>query len=307
MKKLFDVFIECLKHIKNVFDCILYYLHKPECTKLNIYSDIETIDLIINRKISVCRFGDGEFNTILRKSTNYGGKDNHIELSNKLKNILLSNNENVLVCLPTGFKSISNLKYESKKFWLYYIKHEWKNIKDFFDYNKLYGNSNISRPYIIYNNKERKMAKLKFEKLKCIWNNRDILIVEGENTKLGVGNDLFNNANSVERIIGPSSNAFSCYDKILKEIKKYCDSKLVLIALGPTATLLAYDLGINNIQAIDIGHIDLEYEWFLKKAKDRTIIEGKAVNEISGHYENCNVSFFENDDNYKSSIRSIVK
>ena len=42
----------------------------------------------------------------------------------------------------------------------------------------------------------------------------------------------------------------------------------MLIALGPTATILAYDLAEKGVQALDVGHIDIEYEWFLRK--DRT-------------------------------------
>ena len=32
--------------------------------------------------------------------------------------------------------------------------------------------------------------------------------------------------------------------------------------LGPTAKVLAYHLSKKGIQAIDLGHIDSEYEWF---------------------------------------------
>ena len=46
-------------------------------------------------------------------------------------------------------------------------------------------------------------------------------------------------------------------------------NKLILIALGPTATILAYDLYKLGYRAIDIGHIDIEYEWFLRKANTK--------------------------------------
>jgi hypothetical protein len=36
--------------------------------------------------------------------------------------------------------------------------------------------------------------------------------------------------------------------------------KLILIALGPTATVLAYDLAKKGYQAIDIGHLPSCYE-----------------------------------------------
>ena len=55
--------------------------------------------------------------------------------------------------------------------------------------------------------------------------------------------------------------------------------KLILLALGPTATVMAYDLTKLGYQAIDIGHIDIEYEWFLQKAKSKIAIKNKFVGE----------------------------
>ena len=52
-----------------------------------------------------------------------------------------------------------------------------------------------------------------------------------------------------------------------------------MAALGPTATILAYDLAKDNYWTIDIGHIDIEYIWFLKKATEKIAIEGRHVNE----------------------------
>ena len=118
------------------------------------------------------------------------------------------------------------------------------------------------------------------EKLRGIWDKKDILIVEGEYSRLGVGNDLFDNANSIERIICPSENAYDIYDKILSETKKYGENKLILLAVGPTATVLAYDLYEAGFRVIDIGHVDIEYEWFLRKATEKIKIETKYVTEV---------------------------
>ena len=115
--------------------------------------------------------------------------------------------------------------------------------------------------------------------MKKIWKNKDICIVEGEETHLGEGNDLFDNAGKITRVLAPSKNAFNEYDNILKKIDdtKKCD--LYLIALGPTATVLSKDLCKSGKHALDIGHIDIEYEWMLQKAKKKQKIQGKYVNE----------------------------
>ena len=110
--------------------------------------------------------------------------------------------------------------------------------------------------------KDKSASVAHFEKLKKLWDKRDILIVEGENSRSGVGNDLFNNARSVQRIICPSRNAYSKIQDIQETVEKYADGKLVFLMLGPTAKVLAYHLSRKGIQAIDLGHIDSEYEWF---------------------------------------------
>ena len=118
--------------------------------------------------------------------------------------------------------------------------------------------------------------------LKEIWKERDVVIIEGAHSRLGVGNDLFNNTNSLHRVLCPPKDAFKKYDEILQYVIEYVKKdRLLLISLGPTATVMAYDLHRSGYQAIDLGHIDLEYEWFLKNAKERIMIKNKAVNELA--------------------------
>lgn len=61
----------------------------------------------------------------------------------------------------------------------------------------------------------------------------------------------------------------------------------------------SFRTGWGGYWAIDIGHIDIEYEWFLRKTSDKIKIEGKYVNEVLGGKSNiadCN------DEEYKSQI-----
>lgn len=57
-------------------------------------------------------------------------------------------------------------------------------------------------------------------------------------------------------------------------------NKLILLAIGPISTVLAYDLYKAGYQVIDIGHVDIEYEWYLRNVTTKVKIEGKYVNEI---------------------------
>lgn len=71
-----------------------------------------------------------------------------------------------------------------------------------------------------------------------------------------------------------------------------------MIALGMTATVLAYDLAKAGLWAIDIGHIDVEYEWFLRGATEKIALNGKFVNEAPGGREVAEL----NDPVYESQI-----
>ena len=44
--------------------------------------------------------------------------------------------------------------------------------------------------------------------------------------------------------------------------------------------MLASDLCKAGHQAVDVGHVDLEYEWFLRDEGCRTPIDGKYNNEL---------------------------
>lgn len=86
-----------------------------------------------------------------------------------------------------------------------------------------------------------------------------ILIVEGKYSRLGVGNDLFAAADSIQRILGPEKNAYDKYDELLEAAKQNGKGKLILIALGMTATVMAHDLAREGYWAIDIGHIEVHH------------------------------------------------
>lgn len=259
----------------------------------------ETLDKVINDKCSVSRFGDGEF-CILLLLGDLRFQPLDYTLGIRLREVIKSRLENLLVCLPPVFESVDFMLDLHKNFWSKWVNCFGNRVMQYVDMDKEYYNSYLSRPYVVY--KDKSKVKARFDKIKLIWDNRDIIIVEGEKSRLGVGNDLFNNCKSIERILCPAVNAFSKYDEILNEVKKQDKSKLVLIALGPTATLLAYDLCIEGYQSIDVGHIDIEYEWFLLGVTEVCPIKNKYVNEID---EGTIVGEIH-DSKYESEIIAII-
>jgi len=92
---------------------------------------------------------------------------------------------------------------------------------------------------------------------------------------------LFDNARSIRRILCPSKDAFDKYDQILDKVLEMSrnGNDLFILALGPTATVMAADLCKAGVQALDMGHMDIEYEWFRMGATRKVPITGKFSNE----------------------------
>ena len=267
----------------------LYFLHRyysvPDfkiLRSLKIHTNEETLKYILENKVSVSRYGDGEFSLLSGHST--GFQQENQKMADKLKEILLSSSSKHIVCLPYPFKSFKGLKYASYEYWSSYLLRRFStDIKPFVNPDKDYYDSQITRFYIDYQSDEN--AKRVVPLLKQLWEGRKLVIVEGELSRLGVGNNLFANAQSIQRIICPSKNAFNVYDTIIETIKKKVDKdSLILIALGMTATCLAYDLSNIGYWAIDVGHVDVEYEWFQMKAKTRVALPNKYVAETKEQF-----------------------
>lgn len=246
-----------------------------------IISIDRTIDVIIQNRASIARYGDGEFDIIFGRTEGYQKRD--LELSGRLKNILKKNHESpqFLVALPDCFEDLSHFTPDAQAHWkLRLNKERWRWYR-LLDRRFPYYHAQISRFY--YDWADKRQSPNWAQKLKQIWAGRSVVIVEGEKTRMGVGNDLFSTATFVRRILCPSENAFDHYDSILDTICHFATpDDLILMALGPTATVLAYDLFHRGYQAVDIGHVDLEYEWMNRGAMEKIIVPGRYVNEVDG-------------------------
>ncbi len=235
----------------------------------------ETLAIMIERKSSVCRYGDGECN--LAQNISIPCQTASPQLATRLQVILKSNQKDILICLPDTFGSLNQYTAHVQTFWRSYLAKHRASFYQLINLNKPYYDTMVSRPYIDY--ADQSLTGHFYTQFKEIWNHRNVVIVEGKKTKMGVGNDLLKGAQSIKRILGPELNAFDRYDKLLEVAQQQPKDSLFLICLGPTATVLAYDLALAGFQAIDTGHLDIEYEWFLRKTTERIKIMGKYVLE----------------------------
>ena len=269
-----------------------------------IFSPEDTLNEIIYNNKSIARFGDGEFQIIF--GHRIGFQKANKELSNRLKNVLQSNEEGLLIGVPDILNLEileGNFNDLAKNHWEKWVKKNKLNLIMLIDKNKKYYSSLITRYYIDYS--EHFGIDEYIKKLKKIWDQKDVIIIEGEKSRLGIGNNLFDNMNSIKRIICPSTNAFNLYDKILNAALKMDKRNLILLALGPTATILAYDLYKNGYHVVDVGHIDIEYEWYLINATTKTKIKNKYVNEVKDGGKD--IKNIEDKNYYNQIIEKILK
>lgn len=259
----------------NIDKSLLYF---PQLYKIE-----DTIECIVNDKKSMARFGDGEFAIMCNKKRQ---PFQHLDdkLADRLKEVIQSDEDGLLIGIADNYGSLAAYNAVGKRGIRCYMTDEVRREhREFLDLDRCYHNAYISRPYVLYADNLTDAPKKRFQNLKRIWENRKIIFVEGTLTRLGVGNDLFQNAKQIRRIEAPPVNSFDKYDEILAAALEFAEpDSLFLIALGPTAGVLAYDLYHAGYQAIDIGHIDLEYEWYLKGTGGRCEVKNKYNNEWDG-------------------------
>ena len=251
-------------------------LAEPEERQISVLSIDQSLDYLLEKGASVVRFGDGEMDLVAGRSIVY--QDFDPELSARLREIMsMESDERLMICLPDIFTGLERYSIDAQNFWsLNHLPHfleKYKNICR----APWYGSTFISRPYIDLEDKTPSAGY--FAKLKQLWQDKDLLIVEGLTSRSGVGNDLFDGARSIKRIICPSRNAYSKLEAIKQAVREHADNRLILTMLGPTAKVLVYDLVQEGYRALDIGHIDSEYEWFQMGASHKVKLSHKHTAE----------------------------
>ena len=154
----------------------------------------ETIRKIIDDRCSVSRFGDGEvLLTSPEKEIRFQKGDPL--LAKRLTEVLQSHEEGHIVCISDAFRDLYRYNRKSRRFWRthFYLYGSWWDR--LLVAGRKYYNTFVTRPYMDFARKEDSARW--FHDMKGIWDNRDIVFIEGEKSRLGVGNDLFDNARSI--------------------------------------------------------------------------------------------------------------
>ncbi|MEN6621480.1 MAG: GT-D fold domain-containing glycosyltransferase [Smithella sp.] len=220
-----------------------------------VVDEEETVSKLI-AGASIARYGDGELKLCLGKSIKC--QDYDINLSIALKKILKSSG----ACL-VGIPRINDLSFmteQKKKFWTSFASNKYTSL---YYPNMRYYSSFITRPDSV----PSLYTQEYFDSIKRIWEGKKVILINGDNRKMDRDQSLFDNC-TYTRWEAPAQNAWSEYWSILGQCAMQPKDTVFVLGLGPTATVLAYELNMLGYQALDLGHIGMFYSKFK---------EGKAL------------------------------
>ncbi len=237
----------------------------------HIKSPLETIEYLANNNASFCRYGDGEF--LIMEGKDIAFQKACPELAQRLNEIFKSNEKNILIGINYSWHhSVHNLRGFVKSFIRIWVGKNREKLTNLYNPTQQYWDAGCTQIYTIFDKFDFENY---FKKVQQIWINRDIVIICGKNVFDKIKVNIFDCAKSVEYQYAPSINAFDEYDKILAEAQKIDEIKLIIMILGPTATVLAYDLAKQGYQALDFGHIAKDFDYYSRKIEhsQKTIID----------------------------------
>lgn len=245
---------------------------------LRVLDSEATLRRVLEEGLSLARFGDGEFRVMRGGGIGFQRPD--ASLRRRLLEIAHAPAPRCLVCLPGVFSGLRRFTPRAAAIWRRILRLQRPWIEQVFGGERVYGDALASRFYL--DASDRVAAERILSLWRRMWDGRDLLIVEGRHSRLGVGTDLFANAHGICRILCPARDAWAAYDDILAAALRHAPDRLTLIALGPTATVLAHDLARAGHQALDCGHLDVEYQWQRMGAAEKTPLPGRWVDEAGG-------------------------
>lgn len=276
------------RKIKDILAAIVYFLYEKGILRssIKVHSIDETIDELLHTEKSMVRFGDGEI--VMIKGVDLMLQKASAEIADGLKEILAYRYDDLIVTIPGIFDGLSDHHKASQKFWRDHLLFCRKTYETYCNPNRVYYTTFVSRCY--YFAKDRTPCDGWFAKIRKIWENRDVVIVEGSRTHNGVGNDLLDTAKTIERIICPPSDAYGALPAILEACTAYEKDRLFLLSVGVAAKFLAAELFRQGYRVLDIGNLDMEYEWYVRRAPGKCKLE---KHDIAGEEANRKAALHE--------------
>lgn len=220
---------------------------------------VETLERVRDGRLSLARFGDGELALAHSATFPLVYQKGSPELQAELQSILRGGGGEAGALLVT----IPGLEV---RYYRHYWAKYWRRMKPLLDPAGLYGDTSVSREGLFRLDPER--ARLLW---RSVWDGRDVCFVIGKGSRFDPIDALFDGIASQRTIFSKPRDAYDDVPRVVDEIVSTVPREaLILISLGPSATVLAARLARLGFQALDIGHVTNAY---------RTVTAGAAAAE----------------------------
>lgn len=223
----------------------------------------DTLDLLLENPKSFCRYGDGEF--FITFGQNIGFQEYDKKLAERLCEILQSKDDKCYIGIDHRYF------YMSTSDMIEYQKNDVRKMGHmirpamlrYCNRKKLYITSIFSCFYMTHNHNLYEY-QIHFNKVKELFRGRNLVIFTGKSVFDNITHNVFEYADDIKWIFTESRNAWSHYEEIMTAARQFSKDWILCFILGPTATVLAYDLAQEGYTAWDIGHIAKDYDAFMK-------------------------------------------
>jgi len=221
-----------------------------------VFSDEATVDMIALLRLSVSRFGDGEYRLLEGRSIKSQKADPELQwrLAAILKGPTHQRHLTCILDLYSG-KEVADVWRTREKVTARYGSEAW--ARKHLDPGRSYGCAGFTRlcHWALGSRADW------WERVERIWTGRPVLLVTGSAKGLAAGTSgMLARAGRIETIdLQQGVDCWSRYpeleERLDHDLQSLPDDVVVLAALGPTATILAHDLARQGVQCIDIGHM----------------------------------------------------
>jgi hypothetical protein len=209
----------------------------------------ETLRRVRTERLSLARLGDGELLLAISAEAKIGFQLGSPELQADLQSILKGDGWDdlpLLRCLP----GITASYY--RPYWAKY----WSFVKPLLNLSATYGDTSVSREEMF-----RIDAEASRQAWRAVWNDKNVCYIVGRKSRFDPIAALFDGVASQRTIYSVPKDAYADIPRIIDEVVASVPrDTLILLALGPAATVLAARLTRLGYWALDIGHITNAYQ-----------------------------------------------
>lgn len=248
---------------KIIDDCV-YELDEDKALlpNLKILDESESIELLLQKPKSFCRYGDGEIKLMQGISQAFQVYDE--ELAQKLRNTLSEKREDMYIGINRAyFHSPINCSKENRRFYRIYSKEYREFFLEICNPRNVYIDAGFLTAY--YRFDDSYDFKSHYEKMLRLFDGKKIALVSGDGVVEKLEYDVFERAKEKMVVHGPSKNAYARHDEILNEIcTKVPKDYLICLILGMTAKVLVPELTERGYIAWDVGHLAKDYNAYMK-------------------------------------------